>query len=219
MGISNSGIYVCANYYPGGNIDGEFLNNIKPLKVLENFSTLDLQKFQKEALEAHNTLRQLHASTPPMEIDSDLTKFAQDYCQRLAQLGRLEHSIQEDRMNIGSINGYSGENLFWSSSKNTNGVGKGATHAWYNEIKNYDFSTGTSPNGETIGHFTQVVWKTSVKVGFGLGVSDFGTFVCANYHPGGNFAGHYIDNVLPLSSSANLLKLSYFLFMMFFIVF
>ena len=31
-----------------------------------------------------------------------------------------------------------------------------AVQAWYDEIQDYDWSTGTSANGRPIGHFTQV---------------------------------------------------------------
>jgi hypothetical protein len=44
-----------------------------------------------------------------------------------------------------------------------------ATQAWYDEIKDYDWENpGFSM--ET-GHFTQVVWKGTTKVGFGYAQS------------------------------------------------
>ena len=130
----------------------------------------------------------------------------------------MQHSSSDEWTNIGSLSGYSGENLYMSSSKNTDGAGKSATQLWYDEIANYDFSTGASSNGEVIGHFTQLVWKKSTKVGFGLGVSDSGTYVCANYYLGGNYGGEYLDNVMPLSSSTNL-KISSYIIILLILVF
>jgi hypothetical protein len=41
-----------------------------------------------------------------------------------------------------------------------------ATSAWYDEIKLYNWSKPGFSSGT--GHFTQVVWKGSQKVGFGF---------------------------------------------------
>ena len=40
-----------------------------------------------------------------------------------------------------------------------------ATDLWYNEINSYDF--GSPGYSESTGHFTQVVWKASTKLGIG----------------------------------------------------
>ena len=62
----------------------------------------------------------------------------------------------------------------------------------YNEILDYDYTTTKTKNpGKAIGHFTQVVWKDSVKVGCGIKiVQDGGTttvYIVGRYLPGGNF--------------------------------
>jgi hypothetical protein len=47
------------------------------------------------------------------------------------------------------------------------------------------------------GHFTQVVWKNSTQVGFGVAVAPNGSFYAvANYYPAGNFTGQFKENVL-----------------------
>jgi pathogenesis-related protein 1 len=74
-----------------------------------------------------------------------------------------------------------------------------AVDAWYDEVSNYNYNTGTSINGNEIGHFTQVVWKDTTAIGCGstycsnLG----GTFYVCDYYPPGNYAGEYTANVLP----------------------
>ena len=46
------------------------------------------------------------------------------------------------------------------------------------------------------GHFTQVVWKNSKKLGIGKAKNKNGkTIVVANYEPAGNWIGQYKDNV------------------------
>ena len=70
----------------------------------------------------------------------------------------------------------------------------------YNEIKDYNFKDPTKSTGVT-GHFTQVVWKASTKLGIGkaTGTNDGMTcdYVVARYAPAGNMGGDYEANVLP----------------------
>jgi hypothetical protein len=69
---------------------------------------------------------------------------------------------------------------------------------WYNEVKDYNFfKPGFAGN---TGHFTQLVWKASSKVGHGLGAFKKDGFVhlygVANYSPPGNYMSKFPDNVL-----------------------
>ena len=71
-----------------------------------------------------------------------------------------------------------------------------ATKSWYNEITKYDFNKpGFSM--ET-GHFTQVVWKNSKEVGFGVAKTKNKKkcIVVANYFPAGNYLNQFKENVL-----------------------
>jgi hypothetical protein len=51
------------------------------------------------------------------------------------------------------------------------------------------------------GHFTQVIWKASTKLGLGAAcASDGSVYVVGNYSPQGNFrmnGAGYASNVLP----------------------
>jgi len=49
------------------------------------------------------------------------------------------------------------------------------------------------------GHFTQLVWKDTQKVGAGLAYNGDRTkaYVVAQYAPPGNYEGEYEENVLP----------------------
>ena len=81
----------------------------------------------------------------------------------------------------------------------------------YNEEKDYDYKTGDvkqqckdnpatcySKNG--VGHFTQVVWKDSIKLGIGKATGKidklFCTWVVGRYSPAGNVMGKFQENVL-----------------------
>ena len=63
----------------------------------------------------------------------------------------------------------------------------------YGEEKNYNYVTGNGTG--LIGHFTQVVWKGSEKVGVGIATSGPNTWIVAKYAPAGNVLGKYVSNV------------------------
>jgi len=53
------------------------------------------------------------------------------------------------------------------------------------------------------GHFTQMVWKGSTSVGFGVafkkvGMGNYKSIVVARFSPPGNMRGAYAQNVMPL---------------------
>ena len=70
-----------------------------------------------------------------------------------------------------------------------------ATKMWYDEVKDYDYNNP----GFTMktGHFTQVVWKNSKKLGVGVyrDRANKRVYVCALYSPPGNYQGQFPDNV------------------------
>ncbi len=92
--------------------------------------------------------------------------------------------------------GQYGENLF---------AGAGATYSpadvvgsWVGEDANYDYATNTCASGQVCGHYTQVVWASSLRLGCGVanctanspfkGFTNWQLWVC-NYDPPGNFVG------------------------------
>lgn len=105
-------------------------------------------------------------------------------------LGSFEHSG----------NGKYGENLFGSSGESNDG--EEPVQAWYSEIKSYKYF-GREPNMDNFGeygHFTQVVWKGSLRVGVGCGVKG-GSVIVGQYAPAGNLIGDFKNNVLPAGSA------------------
>ena len=77
--------------------------------------------------------------------------------------------------------------------KGKEATGEYATKCWYDEIKTHNFN-GDFQN-ET-GHFTQVIWKDSKEVGFGIAKNKGGyTYVVGNYLPAGNIIGRFKQNV------------------------
>lgn len=76
-----------------------------------------------------------------------------------------------------------------------------AVDGWYNEIKDYDFKSGTGTPGAMIGHLTQVLWSDSREVGVAYASYERDGWthyvVVANYYPPGNYIGQNPDKVFP----------------------
>lgn len=144
-------------------------------------------KFEEAALEAHNEYRKKHG-VAALKLDKKLCSYAQEWADKLAKTDSFEHRTNQEL----------GENLFcsWSSNHKAKCPGDKPVDSWYSEIKSYNF--GSEPTSLSSGHFTQVVWKTSKKLGIAKARSPKSgkTIVVANYEPAGNWVGQYKENVL-----------------------
>ncbi|CAF4201446.1 unnamed protein product, partial [Rotaria magnacalcarata] len=155
-------------------------------------STIILANFQQQALDQHNYFRDLHC-TPTMVLNSTLNTIAQNYADYLTTNNLFQHSGTAGL----------GENLWAMSSSAaiTFVNGSTPTTSWYGEISSYNYS---SPGfSSSTGHFTQVIWKSSIQLGIGISLSsDSKTAkVVGNYYPAGNVIGSFSENVLELCSS------------------
>ncbi len=137
--------------------------------------------FTAGMLAEHNRYRARHGS-PALVLDQTLMGHAVAWAQKMAAADKFSHS-----------GGPYGENLYlsWPAQPTPAAIVK----AWYDEISNYDFNRpGFSA---TTGHFTQVVWKNSARLGVGIAKSASGRwYVAAEYNPPGNYAGQFPQNVL-----------------------
>jgi chitinase len=90
-----------------------------------------------------------------------------------------------------------GQNLFASTSAPTPAA---VVTNWASEAANYDYASNTCAAGKVCGHYTQVVWRTSVGLGCSMvrcnTGSPFGSFnggvwwnVACDYAPPGNWIG------------------------------
>lgn len=168
---------------------------------------------QKQTIiDYHNELRNQIASgllTPPkFSLASNMAELVwDDNLERLAQTfaDKAIFAHNPSRV-VPKLPGYIGENIYWSSSSGSNKFNvKEAINSWFNEHKDFDSpSMVFIQNGKKIGHFTQIVWATTKRVGCGLktvvkGKNYQNYFVC-NYHTGGNFLRQKIyENGAPCS--------------------
>ncbi|XP_007423048.1 peptidase inhibitor 16 [Python bivittatus] len=141
---------------------------------------------KQKIVDQHNQYRSMvspsAADMLKMRWDSELEAFAKDYSTKCI----WEHNKER---------GLRGENLFAMSGRELDL--ERAMDEWYNEYQFYNISTLTCKEGEMCGHYTQVVWATSERVGCGTTFcktleltndTDMHLFVC-NYEPPGNIRG------------------------------
>jgi len=157
--------------------------------------------YRKAALKEHNAYRKLHKS-PPMKLDSGLNELAAKCAKHYLARHKIDHSCK--------MKGASGENLYISKGCNVRSDLSHhsvlATKLWYDEIQDYNFKKPSKSNpGKMVGHFTQLVWKKSSKLGIGHAVGYDHCVIVALYQPPGNIVvsgaadkyEKYHHNVLP----------------------
>jgi pathogenesis-related protein 1 len=136
---------------------------------------------------AHNVVR-AGVGVAPLFWSGQLAASAQAWANRCIDSdgnGLVDH-------NDGRSDGfpwYVGENIYGSSGTATP---QAAVDLWVAEAQYYDHDTNTCASGHTCGHYTQVVWSTSIMVGCGISSCPgltFGNGIVCDYGPGGNTGG------------------------------
>ena len=135
-------------------------------------------------LEEHNKYREQHG-VQLLTLNDDLTQQAQAWAEHMLETEEFEH---------GGTYGM-GQNLFFSDCYIPSRLHPATpVRAWYSEIKKYDFDNPGFRTG--IGHFTQVVWAATTKIGVGIAGDEDKSYVAVHYSPAGN-GGGFRENVLP----------------------
>ncbi len=151
-------------------------------------------------LNKNNDYRKKH-HVSELKLDEDLIKSAIKYAEVLASNSDpryLEHShIKNDKGEP------IGENLYTCTASGSACYDEESTEPadlWYDEVKMYDFKKMDYQEGT--GHFTQMVWKGSEKMGCGVAKRNDGrTYkVVCHYFPAGNFLGEFEKNVFKSQS-------------------
>ncbi|XP_006881982.1 PREDICTED: cysteine-rich secretory protein 2 [Elephantulus edwardii] len=138
---------------------------------------------QKEIVNKHNELRK--GVSPParnmlkMEWNRDATANAQKWANKCT----LDHSNQEDRKTTTKC----GENLYMSTDPT---FWSTAIQSWYDESLNFTYGVGPTTSNSVVGHYTQLVWYSSFRIGCGIAFcpnqEEFKYFYVCHYCPAGN---------------------------------
>ena len=141
------------------------------------------QAAAQEALDHHNQVRK-DVGSPPLAWSPDLAAYAQAWADNLAN---NKNCNMEHRPRSGEWTQKHGENIFWGSA---NFSLLSASESWYSEIKDYKHGPISDVNWPVAGHYTQMVWKNTTKLGIGIAHCSSGAvLIVANYDPSGNYWG------------------------------
>jgi len=129
-----------------------------------------------------NYLRARHQA-PAVQMDETLSQGARNWSRHLASVHQLQHSH----------NGHYGENLayFGGHQADLTTLVLQSIDNWYNERTRYH-GQGYSPQ---TGHFTQLVWSNTNRVGVGVARSGHNVYVTMRFVPPGNVQGRFGQNV------------------------
>ncbi|XP_062189796.1 pathogenesis-related protein 1-like [Phragmites australis] len=138
------------------------------------------QNSPQDYVDLHNAAR-ADVGVGLVSWDDNVAAYAQSYASQR----------QGDCALVHSSGGPYGENLFggpagadWSASD--------AVDLWVAEKQYYDHDSNScsAPEGQSCGHYTQVVWRDSTAIGCARVVCDNGgVFIICSYDPPGNVIG------------------------------
>jgi pathogenesis-related protein 1 len=128
--------------------------------------------WEQQVLEEYNKWRAAVA-VPPLVWDKNLAAVAADWAQHLVGRCGLVHSGRPLGENLAK---YHGSSLIT------------AVGDWGEEVEDYNYTTGTCTG--VCGHWTQIVWRGTERLGCGFSVCRNGdTILVCNYDPPGNTKG------------------------------
>ncbi|XP_051133423.1 pathogenesis-related leaf protein 4-like, partial [Andrographis paniculata] len=141
-------------------------------------TTIVAQNSPQDYVNSHNTARG-QVGVGAVTWSTTLATYAQNYANQRIGDCNMTHS-----------NGPYGENLAKGSSTTFSGVD--AINLWVSEKSNYYYSPNSCAVGKVCGHYTQIVWRDSVRIGCGKARCNNGWYyVVCSYDPPGNWDGEW----------------------------
>ena len=168
-----------------------FLISFSVFNNLGAIANFDWERYYYEIVSYHNVLREKHG-VPPLTTDPKLEKYAEETVIDSLYIGTFKRG---ESYRDGE---YLGQNLYLGIGNPY--TGRYLTNYWYSENAYYNYYSGSSKNGDIVNHFTQMIWKTTQKIGCAYTVGRWKTYdecyyICCYYSPGGNLPGLYVKNV------------------------
>jgi pathogenesis-related protein 1 len=138
---------------------------------------------------AHNDVR-AQVGVGPLTWDAGIAATAAAWAATCTSAGRdlLDHNPSRNQ----GTSAYFGENIYASSGSLQATAGVDAVRAWASEAQYYDYASNSCAAGQVCGHYTQVVWRATTRIGCAVQVCPglrYPTNVVCDYAPGGNYVG------------------------------
>ncbi|KAF0988379.1 hypothetical protein HZS_3331 [Henneguya salminicola] len=178
-------IYAVGRYFPSGNINKEFADNVLPplekpmiMAIPPHMDGLTDDQFL--VLQSHNIHRKNHGVE------------ALIWSNNLLEIATNKTRTIKENQEI-SVNEKYGENSCVITSPNPDG--SVVVEAWYTESMDYNYENPS--NLHDTDHFTQIVWKSTTEIGYAkMELTEDHWILLVLYNPKGNIDGEYKNNVL-----------------------
>lgn len=131
--------------------------------------------FAKEMLQAHNEVRG-EAGIPALQWSRELAAYSQKWANSLIARNRTAHSTGSPY----------GENILATGLGSTPSL---VVTEWASESRDYSYRTNTCKGD--CGHYTQLVWRGTRKVGCAVAHNSRREVWVCSYDPPGNFKGEW----------------------------
>lgn len=128
----------------------------------------------RDILAAHNAVR-ASLDIPALRWSEDLARHAQDWADTLLANGRFYHRPKPRY----------GENLF--EIRGGTASPERVVETWASEAEDYDYRSNQCR--KPCGHYTQIVWQSTKRVGCAVARNARREVWVCNYDPPGNYAG------------------------------
>lgn len=130
----------------------------------------------------HNTMR-AEVAVAPLRWSEEVAAYAQQWADHLAST----RCGMEHRPRSGKWRQEYGENLF-IGTVGYYGISD-AVRAWAREQSSYRGGAAPASRFAGVGHYTQMVWRKTVRIGCATAVCNGMLIVVCNYDPRGNLLG------------------------------
>jgi uncharacterized protein YkwD len=133
---------------------------------------------KQEFIDSHNRWR-ADVDVPPIVWNIDMENYAVDWAIKQGENGcKMMHRPNNEY----------GENIYWSSGREFSPVY--IVDDWGSEIKDYHGEIFGKSKG-VVGHYTQMVWRTTTEFGCAAFKCGSTILVVCNYNPSGNWIGKH----------------------------
>ncbi|HEX8620838.1 MAG TPA: CAP domain-containing protein [Allosphingosinicella sp.] len=162
--------------------DGRMVREERPVREEDH----DLSRLGPRLLAIHNRERAA-AGAAPLVWDSRLAAAAAAYGPELARRGKLAHSPASSRFG-------QGENLWMGTRAAYELEEMAGSWAAEKSLFRPGFFPAVSRSGHwsDVGHYTQMIWKGTGRVGCAVHSSDKWDFLICRYSPPGNVVGERV---------------------------